>query len=744
MARRWRLYRAAEPQRGLATAALLTLIFVALVLVTRLFCTDQLGDASFWPANGALVVAILVLPPRLSVATCLACFAANLVFMDAATIGIYADVLYSALNVGLAYLAAFLARSLCGAATDLSRARRLFVFGGISLGAAAVEALVGDFLDPWSGQYGGLALHWFQWTLCDGLGLLLGTPCLLLAIKSSHAQPIGDARAAERWCLLGGTVVLCLLAFTWARSPLLLLLYPALILTAFRAGPAWVLASVLLTCIIASAMTAHGLGPLALLSANGRGMREDMMQPYLVSLFLSAVPANNALEERRRNNQRLRRLKAAREHDATHDALTALANRDLFARRLTALLSSGTMRAVLFVDLDRFKQVNDTLGHQAGDELLRQFSARLAALMSSDAMVARFGGDEFAVLLTSTAAAAQVRPLCEKIISTARTPFYLARGPAHVSATIGVATVAAGPCEAGELMRRADIALYAAKAAGRNCIRVFCEDLDRKVQEKAELEAELRAALNGAGGLALHYQLKFDASGTPRGVEALLRWTHPTHGPLAPPRFIAVAEETGLILPLGAWVFREAVGFAVRWPWLHVAVNVSPIQLRHPEAVAEMLNTLKSAGIAAGRVEIEVTETVFVDEISPAMNSLRLLREAGLRVALDDFGTGYSSMRQLQRFKIDRLKIDQSFIASLGTGAEPAAIVEAIVSLGHAMGLQVTAEGIETQAQRDFLVGAGVDEMQGYFFARPADEKSLAVVLSRPDEFSVGVDACYA
>jgi len=345
--------------------------------------------------------------------------------------------------------------------------------------------------------------------------------------------------------------------------------------------------------------------------------------------------------------------------------------------------------------------------------------------------VARFGGDEFAILLSEATTEAEIGPLCQAIELAACKPFDLGHGQAHVSASLGVALVNAQSGEAGELMRRADISLYAAKAAGRNCARFFSDELDRSVQEKAVLEADLRAALNGAAGLAVHYQVKVDARGAPCGVEALLRWRHPVHGPIAPPRFIAVAEETGLILPLGAWVFREAVAFAARWPSLHVAVNVSPIQLRHPDLVAEMMGILHEFRVAADRIEIEVTETVFVNDVGPAMKSLRLLREAGIRVALDDFGTGYSSMRQLQRFKIDRLKIDQSFISNLGQGAEPAAIVHAIIKLGHAMNLQVTAEGVETQAQRIFLVDAGIDEMQGYLFARPVDEEALASVLPR-------------
>ncbi len=727
---RWRLYRTAEPQRGPPTALLLLGIFTALVVIIRLLCNDQLSDSSFWPANAALVVAILVLPPRLGLWTSIACFAANLLLNRFAAFTLYSNLLFSTLNVAVSYLMAFLTRSLCGAATDLTRVRRLSVFIGICFFAAGAEACLGDALDPAvaSGN-GGLMQDWLQWTLCDGLGLLLGVPAILFAVKSRQADLAGDAGRGERWILLFGTILLSVLAFAWARTPLILMLYPVLILTAFRAGPAWVLACVLLACLIASAMTAHGYGPLVLLSPHGSSMREDMMQPYLVSLFLAAVPANNVLGEKNRTARRLRRLKAAMEHEATHDALTTLANRDLFRRRVAADLKAGLVRAVVFIDLDRFKEVNDTLGHQAGDELLRAFSSRLIDAAPADTLIARFGGDEFAVLMEGRCQASDIDDLCRAIVETARAPFCLAHGSAHISASVGVALMPAQPVEVGELLRMADIALYDAKAVGRDGFRVFSNELDGQVQQKAELEADLRAALDGAGGLFLHYQLKLDRAGAVRGVEALVRWDHPRYGLLAPPRFIAVAEETGLILPLGAWVFREAVAFAARWPQLHVAVNVSPVQLRHAGFVEDVLATLRHSTVVGGRIELEVTETVFLDEICPATNSLRLLREAGLHIALDDFGTGYSSMRQLQRFKVDRLKIDRSFVVALGEGAEPAAIVQAIIRLGHAMGLQVTAEGIETEAQRDYLATTGVDEFQGYYFARPTDEATLAARL---------------
>jgi diguanylate cyclase (GGDEF)-like protein len=448
-------------------------------------------------------------------------------------------------------------------------------------------------------------------------------------------------------------------------------------------------------------------------------MGADVMQPYLVSLFLTAMPTNNALREQIRSAQRLQRLKTAMEHEATHDPLTDLHNRTVFRRRVTQALRDRTLRGVLFIDLDRFKDVNDAFGHQAGDALLRAFGVRLRAAVPREAMVARLGGDEFAVVVTRGAARTGLRDIGTAIVRAAEAPFDLAAGQAYISASVGVAMAPEAEDEAGgagEVMRRADIALYAAKAAGRGRVRVFTPDLDREVQKRAALESDLRAALSGAGGLALHYQVKTSREGVVRGVEALLRWTHPRLGQIPPFRFIPVAEETGLIIPLGDWVIREAVAFAARWPALSVALNVSPLQLRDGAFVGRVLEAMREAGVAHPRIELEVTEAVLVDEAGAAPANLAKLREAGFRIALDDFGTGYSSMRQLQRFKVDRLKVDQSFVASLASSNESAAIVEAIVNLGHAMGLQVTAEGVETARQWEILARMGVDELQGYLF----------------------------
>ncbi len=452
---------------------------------------------------------------------------------------------------------------------------------------------------------------------------------------------------------------------------------------------------------------------------------QDLLQVFLVSIFLTAVPANNALGEKARSARRLLHLKSLLEHSATHDALTGLANRRLFKLRLNSLLIGGGPCTVLFIDLDRFKQVNDTLGHAAGDELLRAFSDRLVEVATDGAMVARFGGDEFAILIDGPMDPADQERLCRRINEVARLPFSLQRGLAHVSASIGLALAPETGADVSEVMRRADIALYAAKAARQEGWRVYNDGLDQTVRDKSSIEADLRAALLGDGQLQLLYQPKVDADNAIRGVEALLRWRHPALGLIPVHEVIALAEETGMILPLGAWVLGEALAFAGRWPHLNVAINVSPAQLRDGNFIADVLEAYHGAPIAYGRLELEVTETALMDDINVVSGKLAALRGAGIRIALDDFGTGYSSLRHLHRCAVDRVKIDQSFVNGLDGGNEAAAIVRAIIQLGHAMGLQVTAEGVETPAQRRFLLEAGVDELQGFLFSRPLEEAAF-------------------
>ncbi len=714
--------RAAEPPRGWRTALLLVAVFAGLALTTRLASRNVAEFALFWPANGALVVAMILLPRRTCLVVVLLCVGINLALNVLANYTPFDNVICSLLNIFLSYLVAVLTRWLCGATTDLSRLARLATFAPIVFLSAACEAAIGEAISPAGSSFSAMLHDWLQWALCDGLGLLLATPAILLPMQTFRTKEQYPASLVERWLLLLAATTLTTVSFLFPQAPFFTLIFPLLVLTAFRAGPAWVQASILVIAIVSSGLTAHGYGPLAGLSSGDELRSYDLLQLFLISIFLTAVPANNALGEKSRATRRLLHLKALIEQSATHDSLTGLVNRHLFRRRLDAMLACGMKCAAILIDLDRFKHVNDTMGHPAGDELLRAFGKRLTDVASETMTVARFGGDEFAILVRGSMDEPEQKRLCRRINDVARASFPLERGLAYVSASVGLAFAAETGLDASELMRRADIALYAVKSSGRNNYRLFSEDLLQATNDDAAIEEDLRRALKSDGQLQLYFQPKVDTENTIKGVEALLRWDHPTRGVIPSNRVIAVAEETGLIIPLGSWILREALAFAVRWPQLNVAVNVSPVQLRHANFIEEILQAYHAAPVSYGRLELEVTETALIDDINVVSGRLAALRSAGIRIALDDFGTGYSSLRHLHRCAADRVKIDQSFVHGLDGNNEAAAIIRAVIQLGRAMGLQVTAEGVETEAQRRFLLEAGVDEMQGYLFSKPLDE----------------------
>jgi diguanylate cyclase (GGDEF)-like protein len=703
-----------------------------LALITRAFCLDINLSSAFWPANGALVVAMLVLPRRFCLLVLASCFTINIGLNLLARYSPFDSFLFSVLNIVGSYFVALQTRWFCGATTDLARFQRLIRFGGIAFSSAALEAAIGELFAPANATASNILKDWLQWSLCDGFGFLLATPAILFSLKNVHNKIAYGTGRLECWLLLCVTALVTTASFLFAHSPLFLLIYPLLILTAFRAGPSWVLASILNTALISSGFTAHGYGPLAALSSSNILLQQGMIQPFLISIFLAAVPANNALGETARASRRLVRMKDIVEHTANHDGLTTLVNRTLFRRRLDERLRGRLPCAVLFVDLDRFKHVNDTMGHSAGDQLLRAFGARIVEAAGPEATVARFGGDEFAVLLPCNAPAVDPEILCCRIIEVARLPFLLASGPAHVSASIGLALSTGLLVDPSEMMRQADIALYAVKSAGRNGYQIFNETLGRLASDRAEIEADLISALEQGGQLELHYQMKVDRDNVVQGVEALLRWQHPIRGFVPPNLVISVAEESGLIIPLGDWILHEALRFAARWPQLNVSVNVSPIQLSNPRFLADTLKAYSSSELPYGHLELEITETALMGDINVVNGTLSCLRSAGIRIALDDFGTGYSSLRHLHRCAVDRVKIDQSFVSGLDGSIEAAAIVKAVVQLGHAMGLQVTAEGVETEAQRRFLLETDVDELQGYLFSKPVNETVFEAMMNKP------------
>jgi len=416
---------------------------------------------------------------------------------------------------------------------------------------------------------------------------------------------------------------------------------------------------------------------------------------------------------------------------AFHDPMTRIPNRALFEDRLSQALAnmrgSTTQIALHYIDLDSFKRVNDTLGHAAGDKLLCEAASRLLGLVTDVDTVARLGGDEFAVIqfcLPNTNAAFI---LSQQIVEALRESFPLSGQKGEVGASVGVTIVSDPSLRPEDIMHQADVALYEAKKSGKGQFQVYDGDLSIAVHERRDLEKELLAALDGAPGLELVYQPIFaSCSEEIVGAEALVRWQNPRHGHLPPIKFIGLAEERGIIDRLGIWVLREACSYAATSsiPW--VAVNVSPLQFQDEKFAERVFDVLQSTGLEANRLELEITEGLLLQNSPITQSTLVQLRRGGVRIALDDFGTGYSSISYLRTHGVDKLKIDQSYTALLGLDREIDSIVRSIVDLGRAMNMTVTAEGVETQAQRQRLHDIGCEQLQGYLLSRPISAADLS------------------
>ena len=430
----------------------------------------------------------------------------------------------------------------------------------------------------------------------------------------------------------------------------------------------------------------------------------------------------------------LKAKEAQAHHLAYHDVLTGLPNRALFndnADRAATRARHGEKIAILLLDLDRFKNVNDRFGHFAGDALIQEVARRLSRVLDRPDAVARLGGDEFAILLQEEDLEDGIETILDRILADVHRPYEILGNQAHVGVSIGIAFAPEYGTDRTDLMRKADIALYRAKGDGRDCYRFFTESMDETVQLRAVLESDLRVAMATGTNLSVHYQPLVDSKGgNVTGLEALLRWHHPSRGWIAPQLFVPVAEETGLIGALGDWVLREACKVANEWPNLSIAVNLSPIQFCDEAFAERTCAIVREAGVRANQIEFEVTESVVLDQNDGVRGALRRLRSEGFRIALDDFGTGYSSLSYLREFEVDRIKIDRSFVQGLGHSLDAGAIVTAVVTLGHAMGLQVTAEGVETSDQEDFLRSAGCNVLQGFLFSRAVPAKQLRGALA--------------
>jgi diguanylate cyclase (GGDEF)-like protein/PAS domain S-box-containing protein len=430
---------------------------------------------------------------------------------------------------------------------------------------------------------------------------------------------------------------------------------------------------------------------------------------------------------------------------AFYDTLTQLPNRKLLQDRMQQAMAgsarSQRTAALLFIDLDHFKTVNDTRGHEVGDLLLQEAARRLTAAVRGSDTVARLGGDEFIVILEDLdeqreKAAGEARAMAEKIRLTFERDFQVRGEEHHVTTSIGIALFKGTEHTSDELLKRADLAMYRAKAAGRDSLCFFDPEMQAVASARAALEADLRKSLQ-RGDFLLYYQPQRQADGSITGVEALLRWQHPQRGMVSPADFIPLSEENGLIVPLGHWVLQQACAQLVTWASdaltrdLTLAVNVSPRQFRHPEFVADVRAVLQASGADPHKLKLELTENLLLDDVEGTIAKMTQLKAQGVRFSLDDFGTGYSSLVYLKRLPLDQLKIDQSFVRDVMTNANDAAIARTVLALGESLGLRVIAEGVETEAQRDFLARHGCQAYQGYLISRPLPAADLLEFLRR-------------
>jgi diguanylate cyclase (GGDEF)-like protein len=441
------------------------------------------------------------------------------------------------------------------------------------------------------------------------------------------------------------------------------------------------------------------------------------------------------ITERRRAEERI-------SHLAHYDALTDLPNRTLFhaqLKRELARMRQGEQLAVFYIDIDEFKSVNDTLGHLIGDELLKSVAVSLAGCLTASDFVVRLGGDEFAVVQTAIKDRQDAVDLVTRIYRAIREPYECLGHRVTTDASIGIALAPQHGGDLDQLLKNADLAMYAAKTAGRRTYRFFEPEMDARVKARRVLEMDLRQAI-AEGGLEVHYQpflnLRDDKI---TGCEALLRWRHPERGMIPPSEFIPVAEETGLISELGKWVLTTACAEAATWPDnIKLAVNVSPIQFKDETFALKVVAALATSGLAASRLELEITEAVLISDDEAALAILHQLRATGVRIALDDFGTGYSSLSYLQRFPFDKIKIDRCFVDTI---VESSCIVQAVVNIAAARNIVTTAEGVETEQQRDLLRTLGCTEMQGYLFSPARPAAALRPMLFAPRDRSEATEA---
>ena len=442
--------------------------------------------------------------------------------------------------------------------------------------------------------------------------------------------------------------------------------------------------------------------------------------------------------ERKRMEQQLNYM-------ATHDALTGLPNRLMFNQLLNQAIRSAQRHkrqlAVFFIDLDRFKAINDSLGHEAGDRLLKEMAKRFKKSLRAVDVVGRLGGDEFVIFIEEVEEFRQVEIVAHKLLSSAIKPMVLQSEECRVTASIGISIYPKDGLDEQSLMKNADIAMYFAKEEGKNNYQFFSKDIQSQSNERLSLETNLRSALERKE-FSLHYQAKVDfKTGEITGVEALLRWDNSYLGSVTPTQFIPVAEETGLIVPIGRWVMKTACAQNVAWqrqglPSVCMAVNLSLRQLMDDKLLEDIKAALDDSGMAPNLLELEITESMLMHNPARLIAVLTNIKKMGVRLAIDDFGTGYASLAQNKNFPIDTLKVYRSFIRNLPQDSENRAITQAIIAMGKTLSLTVVAEGVETQAQEDFLRDHICDEMQGFYFSKPIAPDQFGYLLRNHDPSS--------
>jgi diguanylate cyclase (GGDEF)-like protein len=440
------------------------------------------------------------------------------------------------------------------------------------------------------------------------------------------------------------------------------------------------------------------------------------------------VSTHEDITEQRRNESRIRYL-------AAHDVLTNLANRMQFEERIRhaeGRIGGGENIGILFVDLDRFKIVNDTLGHAVGDEVLKATGQRLTKCCRDSDIVARLGGDEFAILYGPLHEPEDAALLAGRIVNAMAEPFEIGDHRVMIGASVGVAVAPVDGRDAETLMKKADLALYRAKSEGRNTYHFYEEGMDAALQIRRQIEIDLRLGLaRGEFSLAFQPLINLEKNRI-CACEALLRWNHPVRGAVPPAEFIPIAEQTGLIVQIGDWVLRQACSTATGWPdHIGVAVNLSPVQFKNLGLIREVAAALASSGLRPGRLELEITESVLLIDGKSALHTLHDLRDMGVKIAMDDFGTGHSSLSYLRSFPFDKIKIDRAFVRDLPASESSLAIVKAVIGLGSSFGMAISAEGIETMAQLEMIRQQGCIEAQGFLFSRPLPAGAVTELIAR-------------